>query len=64
MSIKNIQELNFDSQRAIIGGYATDGCTCSTCECECTGNQKSNSIDNQVSNVKSKVSNQLSAKKF
>ncbi len=63
MEIKNLRELDFSSQRAIIGGAAVGGCSC-TCSCSCNGKQKSNSIDNQADGVKENVSDQMKGKKF
>ncbi len=59
MKLKTIQELDFAAQRAMIGGTATTGCTCSTCTCECAENQNSSNIDSKADNVKSAVASQI-----
>lgn len=59
MKLKTIQELDFAAQRAMIGGTATTGCTCSACTCSCEKDQKDSSIDSQAKDVKNQVTDQM-----
>ena len=44
MGIKNLLELDFTSQAAVIGGASFGNCTCSgSCVCKCDSSSPSNS---------------------
>ncbi len=58
MDIKNLRELDFSSQRAIIGGASFGECTCSgycTCVCDSSREAPTNSMKSEANDLESKT---------